>query len=240
MPLALAAADRAGVSCLMVNLRGADLAGEDYGHAGLTDDLDAVFSSPVLSAYEKVYVLGYSLGGHLALSYAAGQPDPRLRGVVAVSSPLDLDSTATAFDRRRSAVYRGHVLASLKAMYRACFQRRGGPIPLEAMRRIGKIREWDERIVAPRFGFSSASDYYARASVAPRLARLGVRSLYVGAADDPMVPARTVQSALAQSARALEVRWVARGGHLGFPARLSLGQGGPLGLEHQLLSWLRR
>lgn len=240
MPLALAAADRAGVSCLLVSLRGADLSGEDYGHAGLTADLEAVFTSPVLAAYQNVYLLGYSMGGHLALSYAAGQPDPRLRGVVAVSSPLDLDASATAFDRRRSAVYRGHVLSSLKAMYRACHRRRGGPATLEDVRRIGKIRDWDERIVAPRFGFAGARDYYARASVAHRLGQIGIRSLYIGAVDDPMVPAATVQYALAHASGELEVRWVSQGGHLGFSAHTSLGLPGPLGLEHQALSWLRR
>ena len=113
MPLALAAAERAGMSCILLNVRGADRSGEDISHAGLTEDLQAVFQSPLLAAYRRIYLLGYSLGGHLALRYATEAPDPRLRGVVAVSSPLDLDAAAQAFDRSRWSVYRHHVLAIL-------------------------------------------------------------------------------------------------------------------------------
>lgn len=239
MPLALAAAERTGISCLLLNVRGADLSGEDISHAGLTADLRAVFESPVLAAYERVYLFGYSMGGHLALSYAVDGPDPRLRKVAAISSPLDLDASAQAFDRRRSALYRKHVLGSLKDVYRASFRRRGGPTPLEDVARIRKIRDWDEHVVAPRFGFAGASDYYARVSVAPRLARLELPALYVGTIDDPMVPAKTVRPALAEASSSLEVHWAGRGGHLGFRRDFDLGLTAPTGLEHQVLAWLR-
>lgn len=240
MPLALAAAERAGVSCLLFNVRGADLSGEDISHAGLTDDLRAVFVSPLLAAYRRIYFLGYSMGGHLALRYAAEDPDPRLQGVVAVSSPLDLAVAAEAFDRGRWSVYRRHILGSLQTIYDARYRRRGGPITPEQVRRIRRIREWDERVVAERFGFGGADDYYRRASVSGALGELQRRALYVGTAADPMVPRGTVLEALKRAPRCLDVHWARRGGHMGFASDLDLGQPGPRGLEHQVLAWLRR
>lgn len=239
MPLALAAAERAGMSCILLNVRGADRSGEDISHAGLTEDLQAVFQSPLLAAYRRIYLLGYSLGGHLALRYATEAPDPRLRGVVAVSSPLDLDAAAQAFDRSRWSVYRHHVLASLQAIYEARYRRRGGPLTPEEVRRIRRIREWDERVVAERFGFRGADDYYRRVSVSGCLGALQRRALYVGTHGDPMVPRDTVVGALQGAASCLDVRWATWGGHMGFAKDFDLGLPGPRGLEHQVLAWLR-
>lgn len=239
MPLALVAAARSNVSCLLLNLRGADLSGEDISHAALTADLDAALASPVLAGYRRIYLLGYSLGGHLALRYASGRPDPRVVAVAAVSSPLDLDVSAWALDRGFCNVYRNHVLGGLKAIYEARYRKRGGPVPLERARRIGKIRQWDEVVVAPRFGFAGADEYYAQASVAGHLGRLAVQALYVGAIADPMVPQDTVEAALAKASSLLHVHWERRGGHLGFSSQCDLGQAAPRGLENQVLAWLR-
>jgi hypothetical protein len=38
----------------------------------------------------------------------------------------------------------------------------------------------------------------------------------------------------------LDVRWVERGGHVGFPNDFHLGEAAPPGLESQVLAWLAR
>jgi predicted alpha/beta-fold hydrolase len=67
---AAVAADAEGISCLRLNLRGADRNGSDFYHAGLTADLRATVAG-LPARYERVFLLGYSMGGHLALRYAA-------------------------------------------------------------------------------------------------------------------------------------------------------------------------
>lgn len=219
---------------LLMNLRGADRRGYDFNHAGLVADLDGVLSHPRFAQLERIYVLGYSLGGHLALSYAAIRPDSRLRSVAAISSPLDLSLSADAFDQRVLPIYRRHVMESLYQIYTCSYQRNpSGILPYDA-RKITKIREWDEKVIAPRHGFRSAAHYYEEVSVGPRLGGLRVPALYVGALHDPMVP----PAAAVASAPALRTVWVSRGGHLGFPHDLDLGLPGPLGLVPQVLRWL--
>lgn len=238
MALALHAAARQKRSCLLLNLRGADRQGQDFYHAGLTEDLARVVQSPELSSFRKIDLLGYSLGGHVVLRYATEQVDARVRSVAAVSSPLDLARSAEAFDQGRWNIYRSHVMGSLHEMYTAAYQRRPGPVlPTEA-RKIQKIREWDERIVAPRYGFASAQDYYDSVSVAPRLTSLSVPSLYVGSPADPMVPPVAVP--LTQTYENLHAVWIPQAGHLGFPRDCDLGQPGPKGLEDQILTWAAR
>lgn len=232
--LGAAAALERGMSCLRLNLRGCDLEGEDYYHAGLTEDLVAAMESPELAGYERVHVLGYSLGGHLALRLAAVDRPPRLGAVAAVCAPVDLEACQTAFDRKALTPYRIYVLRGLKQIYAAVAARRPVPCPPAAARRIRSIREWDDRVVAPRWGFADAGDYYRRASVAPHLGGLSVPALLVAAEDDPMVPAETLRPALDGLARnggtdRLTVRWLRGAGHLGFPRglRLDRGRGAP-------------
>lgn len=257
-----AAAFAAGLSALRLNLRGADRAGEDYYHAGHTSDLPAVLASPELAACERVHLLGYSLGGHVALRFAAecgagrhAAAAARLGAVAAVCSPLDLKAGQQAIDRPVAALYRRYALRGLKDLYAAVALRREVPLPVAAARRITRLWEWDELVVAPRWGFAGADDYYARASVAPLLRRLAVPALLVAAEDDPMIPASVLRPVLETTdAPALTVRWLGGAGHLGFPPGLRLGgvdapaDGGrpaalseeeEADLDAQIVAWLR-
>jgi len=239
-------ARRAGLTCLLLNLRGSDREGEDFYHAGLTADAHAALASPELEAYSHLYLLGYSLGGHVVLRLATEEADPRLRAAAAVCSPLDLALSQRLIDAPAAWIYRYYLLRALNQIYAGVAARRPVPYPVEAARRIRTIREWDDRIVAPRHGFADASDYYARMSVAQRLEGLRVPALLLNAEHDPMVSAAAVRP-LAR-APLLTTRFLARGGHVTFPARIEAGlvpDGGPqplhspLGLEAQLLAWLR-
>jgi predicted alpha/beta-fold hydrolase len=233
---AAVAADAEGISCLRLNLRGADRNGSDFYHAGLTADLRATVAG-LPARYERVFLLGYSMGGHLALRYAAESPDARVRAVASVCAPLDLERSASDFDRPARAVYRRHVLSGLKAIYEAVGKRRPVAFPVPAAMRIRKIRSWDTHVVAPRFGFASAEDYYARVSAVSALPAITLPTLLVAAKSDPMVPEPTVRPALQRCAPSIDLRWVAGGGHVAFPPELDLGLPGARGLERQILTW---
>ncbi|MBL4685809.1 MAG: alpha/beta fold hydrolase [Nannocystaceae bacterium] len=213
------AAARAGWACLRVNLRGADGLGQDLYHAGLVSDVAAVVNSKAAAEFRRIALIGFSLGGHLVLKYALG-PDPRVQAVTAVCSPLDLRASAIAFDRRRSAPYRRHVLQELKAAYRTMHRRGVTTSPLREVTAVTKIQDWDARAVVPRFGFANVEDYYARAAVGPHLSALKVPACYVGAPFDPMVPRYTVEASLRAAGNAVTARWIeGRAGHVGFADR---------------------
>ncbi len=236
------AASLAGLSCLRVNLRGCDRRGGDYYHAGLSGDLGVALASPEAARYKRVYLLGYSMGGHIALHYAstAQELDPRLVAVAAVCAPLDLAAGARAIDSPGRWPYRRYVLGNLKEIYAAVAATRPVPVPVEVAARFTRLRQYDEQVVAPRWGFSGADDYYARAAVGPWLKDLAVPALLVAGRNDPMVPPAAVRPAVEAAAGKLEVRWTASGGHVAFPRDLDLGVEAPLGIEGQTIGWLRR
>jgi pimeloyl-ACP methyl ester carboxylesterase len=214
-------------------------AGEDFYHAGLSADLQAALASAELRSCRRIYVLGYSLGGHVALRFGTEAGDGRLAAVAAICSPLDLALSQKEIDAPGLWVYRRYLLANLLRLYAAVAARRPVPVPVEVAARARTIRAWDDLVVAPRHGFADAGDYYARASVAPRLPDLRVPALLVNSDCDPMVPARGVRPALERAAPLLTVRWIPGGGHCAFPRRLDAGLGPGAGLEAQVLEWLR-
>jgi len=227
-----------GVSCLLLNTRGAGDSSGNVAHAGLIEDLALALSAESLAGYQQIYLLGYSMGGHLALRYACHDPDPRVRSVAALCSPLDLKASMQAFDRAPLSAYRKYVLAGLVQSYARYTESGRAPISLSEAKRIKRILEWDQRVLAPAFGFDDAFAYYDQCSAARTLGSLKLPALYVGARQDPIVPYATVAQALAVGGEALSTVWAEPGGHLAFPAHFSLAGPTELPIEAQCLSWL--
>lgn len=234
----------AGIASLRLDFRGAGGEGPDFYHAGLAEDLRTALAAPEVARYERVGLVGFSLGGHLALRWAGEEgagTDARVFGLVAVSSPLDLELGARALDAPANALYRAYLLRGLRRHAERIERERPGTIagtPAERAR-ARTIRAWDALVVAPRWGFESAEDYYARASAAPLLPEVRVPAWVVHAEHDPMVPLWTVREAHRRLPAEVEVTLTARGGHVGMPDDLDLGRGGR-GLEAEVVDWLQQ
>jgi len=239
MPRGATAAEAAGLSCLRLNLRGADRLGEDFGHAGLTADLHAALASPELAPYRRLYVIGYSMGGHLVLRFAAEPADPRVAAVAAICAPVDLARSQVEIDAPVHWLYRHYLLNNLRSLYTAVAARRPVPWPVDRLGEIRTFLDLDDRIVAPRHGFTGAADYYARASAAPHLAHLRIPTLLCNSELDPMVPARSVRPGLAGASPLLRVAWLRGGGHVSFPEGFDAGLGEGKGVTAQVIGWLR-
>lgn len=234
---AAAAAVRRDLTTLRLNLRGADRRGEDFYHAGLKSDLRAAVESADLASYERLLVLGFSLGGHLALRYLVDGADSRVAAVATICAPLDLSACCDLIDRPSRWLYRRYLLGKLMEIYREVALRRPVPLSVEEAAAIRSQREFDDRVVARRHGFDGVDDYYRRVSVGSNLAAVDRPALLVQAEDDPMIPAATLKPYLADASEAVDVRWI-RGGHVASPRWLDLGQAGRAGLENQIVAWL--
>jgi predicted alpha/beta-fold hydrolase len=232
------AAERAGISSLRISLRGADRAGDDFYHGGLAADLEATVASAELRRFARLYVLGYSLGGHVSLRYALAPNDARVRAVAALCAPLDLGLGQRAIDRTRALIYRHHVLSGLKQIYSAVAEKRSVPTPLSRVLAVRTLREWDDLTVVPRYGFRSVDDYYTEMSVGPRLSQLQTPALLVHSTLDPMVPPWTYEPHLQCALPKLTYHPIASGGHVGFPGNVRLGGTGPGVLEDLAVGWL--
>ena len=234
---ATAAAHEGGFGVLRLNLRGADRQGEDFYHAGLTADLEAALASPELAAADSIVLLGYSLGGHVALRHLIDTPGSRVRAMAAVCPPLDLEACCTVIDRPSRLPYRRYMLNLLKEIYREVAARNEVSLPVETVDRIRLQREFDHRVIAPRHGFAGVDDYYRQVSAGPDLHRVDRPALLVWGEQDPMVPVASVRPFAKGVRGPVDCRFVS-GGHLGFSRGLDLGIEASRGLENQLVAWL--
>jgi len=230
----------AGLSCLRLNLRGADRRGEDVYHAGLTADLRAAARSEVARAHDSVWVIGYSMGGHIGLRMAVEDEDSPIRAVAAICPPVDLLATSRLLDSPSRWPYRAYLLRQLTEIYAEVARRHPEGPSVAEVASARSLLEFDSLVVAPRYGFRDAQDYYRQSSVGPLLPNLRVPSLVVAAAEDPMVPADSLTKALADPAENLQVIWSSRGGHLAFPRSLEIYRGDAETLETQVVQWLRQ
>lgn len=212
---------RAGLSVLALGLRGTSPDAVDFYNAGLTADLRTALESPVARDHARRVVVGFSLGGHVALALGI-EGSPFLDGLVTVCSPLDLDASRREIDRPRAFVYRRHVLSGLRRQYLRIAANGGRvPTPPAQLEAVRTLYDYDRLTVVPRYGFRDPEDYYRRSSVGPRLEKLRVPTTLIFTSGDPMVPEHTVRPWLDRLPAGTIVDWHDRGGHLGFPPEVA-------------------
>jgi predicted alpha/beta-fold hydrolase len=229
MLAAASALQEHGYATLRLSLRGAGKSGADYYHAGIGSDLITVLADPTLANYQRVFVLGFSLGGHISMHLSfLPDCDARVAAIIGVCAPLDLERNVIELDTPGGWIYRRHVLNGLAKIHTKV---RG------QTRRFATIREWDTATIVPRWGFDSPEHYWRSQSAGPRLREARLPILYVGCESDPMVPAVTVAPHLERAGSGIDIRWVRRGGHVGFPRDIDLGLPGRLGLIQQIVTW---
>ncbi len=227
-------AAKCGYSSLRLALRGADREGEDIHHAALAADLMGVLEAPdIKKHYSEIYVLGYSLGGHMVLHAAIAELPPTVKKIASICPPFDLRPCQQHIDRSR--LYRTNLVWGLRAMYRALARR--GRIHGVDLRRIKSIWDWDELVISKRFGFDGPLDYYEQMSIRSRYHQTKVPLLIVGSKHDPVVPFETVRDHLVDSDM-VTTRFLQNEGHVSFSKQADLGFRPGEALERQVFAWL--
>ena len=230
---------RDGWPVLRLNLRGAGpsrpLSRGRY-HAGRTEDLAAALRAlpPDLLA-RGVILVGHSLGGNLVLKFlgegAQGLP---VRGGAAVSTPLDLSQTCVRMLAPRNAVYQRYLLSAMKQEALAA----GDALSSAQRAAIAEARsvyEFDDRFIAPLFGYRDAEDYYRANSAGAFVEGVSLPTLVVHALDDPWIPRACYDAVDWARLPMIDTELSPHGGHLGFH-----GVGSQIPWHDRVLSaWLR-
>lgn len=194
-----------------------------FYHSGETEDLRAIVGRAA-GAYDRVALVGFSLGGNITLKYLGeAPPHPRVRGAAAISVPIELASCARRLDRDRgNALYLRRFLGTMRTKIAAKARQFPGSFDVSGLERVATFEEFDGRYTGPLHGFRDAEDYWARSSARQFLPALTVPTLLLNARNDPfLTPACFPESEAAASAQ-LFLEAPASGGHVGF---LDLGPG---------------
>jgi predicted alpha/beta-fold hydrolase len=225
-----------GVRTFRMDLRGcgagAGLARKPY-HAGRSGDVAAALRALArICPDSPVSLIGFSLGGNLALKLAGevgNRPPANLESVLAVCPPIDLAASAATLRRPLNHwLYGRHFL---KTLARTVIQRYPHHARFASNPRcLRSFHEFVELYLAPVCGFTSGAEYYERCSSARLLSAIRVPTLVLASRDDPLVPPRVYEQARYSASTRLAL--LDHGGHLGF-----FGKSNPPDPDNDWLAW---
>ncbi len=194
-------------------------------NSGMSGDYRAVFEE--LSngeGFEQIFFTGYSMGGNLVTKMAGefGPAVPRaLRGICAVCPALDLAACADALERTENYLYQRRFVSGLMERYARKQKMFPERYRLNGLGPIRTVREFDDVITAPQFGYRDAQDYYEYAGAKRVVAQIRVPFLMVTAQDDPFVPYSSFVQARISDNPAIQFIAPQHGGHCGFISKHS-------------------
>lgn len=184
--------------------------------------------------------VGYSLGGNMLACLLAEQGRQcSLNAAVIVSAPFMLEQCCYHMERGFSRIYQRYLLNLLKANASRKLAVYPGslPIDLPRLRKVKRIREFDDLITSRIHGFDDALDYYRQCSAMPHLPNIAVNTLIIHAKDDPFMDHHVIPDST-QLPSNIEYQLTDHGGHVGF---ISGSITHPeMWLEKRIPSWLTR
>jgi len=194
-------------------------------NSGMSGDYRAVFDELVDGdGFEQVFFVGYSMGGNLVTKMAGefGASVPRaLRGGCAVCPSIDLAACADALERWDNYPYQRHFVSGLMSRYARKQKLFPQLYSTNGLPPIRTVRNFDDAIIAPQFGYRDAQDYYESVGAKRVAAQIRVPFLMIAAQDDPFVPYASFLAAKVSENPVIQFVAPEHGGHCGFISKHS-------------------
>lgn len=160
-----------------------------------------------------------------------------VNAAVIVSAPLMLEPCSIRLEKGISQFYERYLLNGLKRNATRKLIRYPGSLPLNLLqlKKLKRLRDFDNVITAKIHGFKDAADYYHQCSALPRLPNIRVPTLIIHAKDDPFMTPEVVAD-INQLPANIEYQMTEHGGHVGFVSG-TLKQP-KMCLEQRISDWL--
>lgn len=231
-----------GVRAVRYNMRGCGsgrgLSKYSY-HSGRSEDVFEVLKTLKKEHPESpILLIGFSLGGNVVLKLAgelSRTASSFLAGLVAVSPPVDLFSSAKLLAEPHNALYENYFYRILRAdvHYR---HKKFKDLPRVQLPQSLKLYEFDQIYTAPIFGFRDVQDYYTKCSAIHFVSEIEVPCKILLAEDDPIVSATSLDHQnLPDHVSVFKTK---KGGHMGYLGN-PLSERGLYWLDHLLIEWIK-
>ena len=134
-----------------------------YSH-GQSEDLDEVVQHALATGrYDRIVLVGYSMGGNITLKYLGtmgeGRP-PQVTHGVAFSAPVFIEHSADSLDRPDNFLYRLKFRRSMYRKFLAKEAQHPGRIDPSDLKRVKVWRDFDRHFSAKIEGYESVEEYY--------------------------------------------------------------------------------
>jgi len=211
-------------------------------HMGASDDVKYTIDY-VLEKYDykKIVIIGYSLGGNLALKYVgeeAGNLPKEIKATISFSVPMDIQRS----DERLNKWYNWHYLKwfMMPLNFKANRKKKQFPKELENYNGFfmsGNFVYFDTHFTAPANGFDNVVTYWKSSSCIPFLKKIKIPSLIISSIDDTFISEKCYPCEIAEENENLFLERPKYGGHCGFIRRFFEQSGW---MEERALAFLEK
>ena len=132
-------------------------------HSGATYDLKTVVEHAIEKGYEKIILIGFSLGGNITLKYVGengGNIPKQVIASIAFSTPIDLDAGCRQISKPGNWMYSKRFMLKLKDKLRLKNKQFPDIFKLNGLDEINDIRAFDDIYTGPIHAYTGADDYY--------------------------------------------------------------------------------
>jgi predicted alpha/beta-fold hydrolase len=209
-----------GIRCVRYNMRncgsGRGLSRNIY-HSGRSEDIfDSIKCLKIEHPESPIVLIGFSLGGNLVLKLTGelgSLGGHFLKGVIAVSPPVDLYSSVQMLGNPANAIYERYFYKLLRADVHYLHRRFKDLHPVRLPRNL-KLYEFDQLYTAPICGFRDADDYYNKCSSSHVISEIGIPTKILLSEDDPIISSRSLDGCHLPSS--VDLFKTKKGGHMGY------------------------
>ena len=187
-----------------------------FYHSGATEDLDTVVKHVIAKGYQKIYLVGFSLGGNLTLKFLGEKGQnlyPEVQKAVVFSVPLHLSSASKTI----GWLYDQRFIRSLNKKVEAKANRFPEfEINTSNISKIKNLKDFDDAYTSQLHGFRDAEDYYEQNSSLYFLDTINIKTLIINAKNDPFLSKECFPFEQAKHLEKVYLQTPEGGGHCGF------------------------
>jgi predicted alpha/beta-fold hydrolase len=208
-----------GFDCLAWNFR--SCSGEmnqtkTFYHSGATNDLETIIKHSLSKGYDKIYLVGFSLGGNLTLKYLGEKGQnlyPEIQKAITFSVPLHLSSSSKKIGWLYTKRFNKSLIKKIleKSQRFPEFQ-----IDTSNIAKIKTLKDFDDAYTSQLHGFIDAEDYYERNSSLYFLDKINIPTLIINAKNDPFLSKECFPFEKIKTIEKVYFQAPEMGGHCGF------------------------
>lgn len=200
-----------GMRVVRINLRGCGsgrgLNRLPYNNGNSQDILTVLEALKTKTPFSPMTLIGFSLGGNVILKMAGELGDHALQllnRIVAICPVLDIADAVDRISLKKNWIYHRYYLKALHQQGKHWFKGKA----------ISSMRDLDEKITAPLWGYKNAQDYYEQCSSRQYIKNIHLPCDLLLAADDPFIDYTILKHIKLPSATTV---WITElGSHMGF------------------------
>ena len=158
------------------------------------------------------------MGGSLSIKYLGeGRTlDPRIKGAVTYSVPLNLKDSGDQLNKRANRFYTHRFLKKLIKKVRIKAKYYPGILDLEGIDQIKLFDDFHHTYTLPLYGFPSIDVFYEKATCDQFLPYLSLPVFVGNALNDPLLGTKCYPKEVAKQNKLYYLQTPLKGGHVGF------------------------